>query len=286
MKYIFLDIDGTLYSTAINDIPQSARDAMRIARQNGNKIFLCTGRSLAECQKYLGYEVDGFVFAAGALIYAEKKRIYDHPIPREDVARLKQLIMGMDMGIACEGMAGAYCNEKGFEAVMRYCSSPTASREEQAAAAAASGFYSLEYEHEDEFIYKVCVYDSRMNLYQEMRKRLWAPYISTVTMRDIENGHYCEEITNGTITKSTGIAHVLKQYNADVSDAVAIGDSENDICMIRDCGIGIAMGNAFPHVKEAADFVTTDINDNGIWNAFERIGVLKNDSDADTESGH
>ena len=44
--------------------------------------------------------------------------------------------------------------------------------------------------------------------------------------------------------------------------------------MIEACGTGIAMGNAFEHVKEKADFVTTDILDDGIWNAFRHIGVI------------
>ena len=50
-KYVFLDIDGTLYSPQIGKIPDSAMDAIRQARANGSKVFLCTGRSLAGCSK-------------------------------------------------------------------------------------------------------------------------------------------------------------------------------------------------------------------------------------------
>ena len=47
-KYIFLDVDGTLYSPKLGEIPESAMEAIRLAREEGHKIFLCTGRSLAE----------------------------------------------------------------------------------------------------------------------------------------------------------------------------------------------------------------------------------------------
>ena len=68
-KYIFLDVDGTLYSPLAGETPQSAIEALKKARENGYKIFLCTGRSLAEAKSYLHYDVDGFIFGAGGMIY-------------------------------------------------------------------------------------------------------------------------------------------------------------------------------------------------------------------------
>ena len=77
------------------------------------------------------------------------------------------------------------------------------------------------------------------------------------------------------ITKATGIQRILEFYGADASQAVGIGDSENDLPMIEYCGTGIAMGNAMETAKEKADWVTTDILDDGILNAFRHIGVIE-----------
>ena len=44
--------------------------------------------------------------------------------------------------------------------------------------------------------------------------------------------------------------------------------------MIEFAGTGIAMGNAIPDLKDKADMVTTDINNDGIYNAFEKLGLL------------
>ena len=52
MKYIFLDIDGTLFSPELGGIPESTKIALKRARENGSKIFLCTGRCLAGCNQY------------------------------------------------------------------------------------------------------------------------------------------------------------------------------------------------------------------------------------------
>ena len=44
--------------------------------------------------------------------------------------------------------------------------------------------------------------------------------------------------------------------------------------MIKYVGLGIAMGNAIDKCKKVADYVTTDIDDNGIYNAFKYAGII------------
>ena len=55
---------------------------------------------------------------------------------------------------------------------------------------------------------------------------------------------------------------------------MAFGDGDNDISMIRYCKVGVAMGNASPDVKAAADYVTTDVTDHGIINALRHFGII------------
>ena len=275
MKYFFLDIDGTLYSPKINGVPKSAQEAINDARKAGNKIFLCTGRLLGECEKYLSYPTDGYVFGAGAFIYAGGKRIYDHPIPTSDVEMLKQILEKHGLGYTSEGSAGAYSNPSGYESALKYFGAGETDPDQLTRRARDNGFYTEVDQHELDPIYKICFYTSDYHQFAEIQKELPKPYHLTVSMRDPDNLNHIAEITDGNITKATGIQHVLEYEHADVKDAVAIGDSENDIPMIKYCGMGIAMGNAVPQVKEAADWTTTDILEDGIRNAFEK--VLKED---------
>ena len=60
----------------------------------------------------------------------------------------------------------------------------------------------------------------------------------------------------------------------DISETMAFGDGGNDLSIIRRAGIGVAMGNAGPDVKAAADYVTTSVDDDGILNALVRLGVI------------
>jgi hydroxymethylpyrimidine pyrophosphatase-like HAD family hydrolase len=57
-------------------------------------------------------------------------------------------------------------------------------------------------------------------------------------------------------------------------EIIAFGDSDNDLEMIRYAGIGVALGNAEPEVKAAADYVTADIDDDGLAKALEHFGLI------------
>ena len=55
---------------------------------------------------------------------------------------------------------------------------------------------------------------------------------------------------------------------------MTLGDSENDLSMLRFAGAGVAMGNAKEEVKQAADYVTASIDDDGIAKALKHFGII------------
>ena len=273
-KYIFLDIDGTLYSPTTNETPESALRAIHKARDNGHKIFLCTGRSLAEIVTYLEYDIDGYILAAGAKVYADRKCIFDSPIPKDELKYLKDMINHMGLGYGLEGNAGAYGNELGYEFLLKYFSLPNANHDEKVQNAMANCIYPEEAAHEDDEIYKICVYSEDGHEFEHLEKTLHSQYILTHVIEDSIKKFYGAEITNKDINKGTGIAKVLEHFCADRSDAIGIGDSGNDIPMLSYCGTSIAMGNGSESVKAIADYVTKDILDDGIYHAFEHFGLI------------
>ena len=56
---------------------------------------------------------------------------------------------------------------------------------------------------------------------------------------------------------------------------MAFGDGENDVDMLRFVQTGIAMGNAEPEVKEAADYVTGSVDADGIESALRHFGLIE-----------
>ena len=72
------------------------------------------------------------------------------------------------------------------------------------------------------------------------------------------------------ISKATGVAEVATPLGIMAEDVVTFGDMPNDIPMLRWAGLGVAMGNAHPEVKAAADEVTAPNTDDGLARVLER----------------
>lgn len=74
------------------------------------------------------------------------------------------------------------------------------------------------------------------------------------------NPQYLEIVPEG-ISKQSGIRFLMDTLGVERADTIAVGDEINDIEMIKAAGLGIAVSNANPAAKEAADYVTTSSND-------------------------
>ena len=76
-------------------------------------------------------------------------------------------------------------------------------------------------------------------------------------------------------SKSVGIEKVLEYYGIAREDTMAFGDGMNDKEMLELVKIGVAMGNAKDEIKSIADYVTDDVNHDGIIKALEHFGLIE-----------
>lgn len=76
-------------------------------------------------------------------------------------------------------------------------------------------------------------------------------------------------------SKAEGIKSMLQSLEVPEKDAVAFGDGLNDIEMLEYVGCGVAMGNGVEEAKQAADFVTASVEEDGIYKGLVHVGLLK-----------
>ena len=76
------------------------------------------------------------------------------------------------------------------------------------------------------------------------------------------------------IDKAHAVAVILEHLGADRADTIAFGDAKVDIPMLEACQIGVAMGNGGPEIKAMADMVTDDVMSDGLYKAFEKLGLI------------
>ena len=89
----------------------------------------------------------------------------------------------------------------------------------------------------------------------------------------VQTAPFYLEVIPAAINKGVGLRAACDAIGIGVEEAIAFGDSENDIEMLRVAGMGVAMGNADEAVRAAADMTTLSNNENGIAAALSRLSV-------------
>ena len=82
--------------------------------------------------------------------------------------------------------------------------------------------------------------------------------------------YYYTEITNQNVNKWQALEHLIKELNIKTEETIAIGDNVNDIQMIKNAGLGIAMDNSADYIKQYADYITADNNLEGVAEAINK----------------
>jgi len=73
------------------------------------------------------------------------------------------------------------------------------------------------------------------------------------------------------VNKASGLACALDELSIDAADVAGVGDAENDHALLQMCGVGAAVANALPSLKEHADLVLTARHGAGVTQLIERI---------------
>ncbi len=92
------------------------------------------------------------------------------------------------------------------------------------------------------------------------------------------------EILPPNISKGAALKHLLKDLGIRPEEVMALGDAENDLEMIEMAGIGVAMGNAIDLLKDAADYVVSSNDEDGVAEAIERFALKKEETAEATEA--
>ena len=85
---------------------------------------------------------------------------------------------------------------------------------------------------------------------------------------------YGGEISDASRNKATAMDLLCERLGCTKDDCIAFGDSMNDAEIIQAAGLGIAMGNAEPGVKAAADLVCESCDEDGVAKALKQLGLI------------
>ncbi len=90
-------------------------------------------------------------------------------------------------------------------------------------------------------------------------------------MQILRYDEYCVEVMPKGVNKASGIQELSKKLHLDMAQIIAFGDSDNDLEMLTECGLGIAVGNAVKSVKESADYICSAPDSSGVLEALKKF---------------
>lgn len=257
IKAIFFDIDGTLVSFNTHKVPQSAIDALDELREKGIKIFVATGRMLSMVNVLDGIAFDGYISYNGAYCVDEKlNEIYANPFAKEDLETLVKHLEKDPFAVSFMGKDEMTVNipSDRVQAVADHIAVAPPRVEDPWTTIQNDIFQFCIYVDEDKEKWLM------ENILVNHESNRWTPLFADVNVK----GN----------TKQSGIDQILKHYNIDLSETMAFGDGGNDIPMLKHVAMGIAMGNASDSVKQAADYITDTVDNDGIRKALVHFGLL------------
>lgn len=252
-KYVFLDIDGTLLCGW--DLPDSALDALRRAKENEHELVLCTGRSLYEIFPFLleAFDFDGIVSSSGSRVERGGQSICHYFAPTE----VRELV---------EYFAERSIPFTVMTAKMTYSAGDELDR-------------MIAERSDDQIIDKANGATQRMSGQVEEVEQIdyYCDDEQTRSVMETFGGRFHVvpgEITPKGVSKASGIREYVELCGASVADTFAFGDSANDITMVEFAGVGVAMGNACEALKAVADHVTDRVDLDGLAKAFAKFGLI------------
>lgn len=88
--------------------------------------------------------------------------------------------------------------------------------------------------------------------------------------KEVEVGYFYTEVSSKNVDKWYAIEKVMQIENIKQEEVMALGDNNNDIVMIKNAGLGVAMGHSNNEVKKVADYITENNNEDGVAKAIEK----------------
>lgn len=275
-SYIFLDVDGTLVNYH-NELQPSALDAIHQARANGHKIYLVTGRSKAEnAPEITALPMDGYIGGNGNYIENDGNIVSHETLSLETCQQIVDWLHERKLEFYIESNAGLFASKnfetRGLPVVKAYGAFKNIPGAEDITV--RSTFPQLQFD-------KPLVRDDVNKIsfilddYQDYldAKEMFADF-QVGTWGGVGEQALFGDVALKDINKATGIEKLLRHLGVENKNTFAFGDAKVDIPMLSYCETGIAMGNGGPEIKAIADFITKDVDEDGIYHAFKHFNMI------------
>ncbi len=285
-KLITIDLDGTLLNR-YGEVTEYTKNVIKRTTDKGVLVVLASGR-ISESVLTIAKEIGAnkyYISGNGSVLYDMQKDqiIYENYLNKEKVLEIIELCDKNSIYYNIYTENAVLAKSLNYNVAFYNYENTKKSSDKKTDINIVEDMYSyIKNSNINKFL-KITICDESKIVFSSIIKKikniedidvLEVSHMSQKKIKtgtkEVEVGYFYTEVSSKNVDKWFAIEKVMQIENIKKEEVMALGDNNNDIIMIKNAGLGVAMGHSNDEVKKVADYITENNNEDGVAKAIEK----------------
>jgi cof-like hydrolase len=285
-KLVAIDLDGTMLNQ-YGIITEKTKKAISKAQEKGVEVMIASGRAITSVKRF-SKEINSnkyFISGNGAITYDIKnnKILYENILSKTKALKIIKICEENSIYYNVYTENGIIAKNLSYNTLYYYKDNLTKPDENRTHINIVENVYDY-FEQREEKILKIMICDEHKTVFNSIVRKLKelseieVLEVSHMSRKVIKQGtdeialeYFYTEVSAKDVDKWNALEEIIGLMNISKEEVVTIGDNANDLKMITNAGLGVAMGESAPYVKQSADIIAPTNDEDGVAIILNKI---------------
>ena len=285
-KLVAIDLDGTMLNQ-YGIITEKTKKAISKAQEKGVEVMIASGRAITSVKRF-SKEINSnkyFISGNGAITYDIKnnKILYENILSKTKAVKIIKICEENSIYYNVYTENGIIAKNLSYNTLYYYKDNLTKPDENRTHINIVENVYDY-FEQREEKILKIMICDEHKTVFNSIVRKLKelseieVLEVSHMSRKIIKQGtdeialeYFYTEVSAKDVDKWNALEEIIGLMNISKEEVVTIGDNANDLKMITNAGLGVAMGESAPYVKQSADIIAPTNDEDGVAIILNKI---------------
>lgn len=285
-KLVAIDLDGTMLNQ-YGIITEKTKKAISKAQEKGVEVMIASGRAITSVKRF-SKEINSnkyFISGNGAITYDIKnnKILYENILSKTKALKIIKICEENSIYYNVYTENGIIAKNLSYNTLYYYKDNLTKPDENRTHINIVENVYDY-FEQREEKILKIMICDEHKTVFNSIVRKLKelseieVLEVSHMSRKIIKQGtdeialeYFYTEVSAKDVDKWNSLEEIIGLMNISKEEVVTIGDNANDLKMITNAGLGVAMGESAPYVKQSADIIAPTNDEDGVAIILNKI---------------
>lgn len=285
-KLVAIDLDGTMLNQ-YGIITEKTKKAISKAQEKGVEVMIASGRAITSVKRF-SKEINSnkyFISGNGAITYDIKnnKILYENILSKTKALKIIKICEENSIYYNVYTENGIIAKNLSYNTLYYYKDNLTKTDENRTHINIVENVYDY-FEQREEKILKIMICDEHKTVFNSIVRKLKelseieVLEVSHMSRKIIKQGtdeialeYFYTEVSAKDVDKWNALEEIIGLMNISKEEVVTIGDNANDLKMITNAGLGVAMGESAPYVKQSADIIAPTNDEDGVAIILNKI---------------